>query len=277
MRTIILIISLLAVELIITSASVYGQESEPCETYLKSLPANLKHDNYISQNYVMTTDYVDSDLFGNFRGKKRITGECSLMANGLVKWNNVRIAHSQSQAENFTEGEKQDIMEGFTYNPASNILSDTFFNSIPHIDVYLKNLVWDLTAFEVFAWYNWDSLALNEETPANDVSFELDIPELGTFENKDIRITWIGITKINDEICAIIDYKAMNNSLQFNTSDMNIKGRSHYWGNIYVSLADRQIEYAVLHEDVVMHVEVIGQGNGNYVNTVREITLEKNL
>ncbi|MBN1924274.1 MAG: hypothetical protein JW798_00430 [Prolixibacteraceae bacterium] len=277
MRTIILVITLLAVKLIMTSASVLGQESKICETYLKSLPVNSNHYNSTPQNYVMTTDYVDYDLYGNFHGKKRITGECSLIGDGFVRWNNVRIAHSQSQTEDFTLGEKQNIMEDFTYNRASNILSDTFFCSTPQINVYLKNLVWDLTAFEVFAWYNWDSLKLNVETPASDISFEFEIPELGTFENKDIRITWTGITKINDEICAIIDYKAMNNPLQFITSDMNIRGRSHYWGNIYVSLADKQIEYGVLHEDVVMNVEVNGQGSGNYVNTVRKITLEKNL
>ena len=40
---------------------------------------------------------------------------------------------------------------------------------------------------------------------------------------------------------------------------MTLKGRSHYWGAIWVSLASRQIEYATLQEDVLGEMTLTGQ------------------
>ena len=139
----------------------------------------------------------------------------------------------------------------------------------------MKNLVWDLSCIQTFAWYRWDLLKLNEELSAGEINSEITIPGVGSFENKDIRITWIGITKMNNEICAIFKYIAMNNPLQMDNSNVTIKGRSHYWGNIYVSLSDKQIEFADLYEDVIMDIKVAGQADNNYANTVRKITLGK--
>lgn len=275
MKTKALVIIVLMAGLKIFSGTVFGQVTPTCENFLESLPAHLDPSNSAPQTYVLTTDYVDYDLFGNFIRKKRITGECTLLMNGFVKWNNIKTAHSENQAEEFPEGEVQPVMENFTYNPASDILSDTFFSSIPQADVYMKNLVWDLTAIETFAWHKWDLLKLNVEFSVNEVNFEIKIPRVGTFENKDVRITWTGITKINYEICAIIKYMAMNNPLQMNSSDFEIKGRSHYWGNIFVSLSDKQIEFADLYEDVLMDIKINGQEGSSKANTVRKITLEK--
>lgn len=261
--------------LMVFSGTAFGQVTPACENYLKSLPTHLNPLNSAPQTYVLTTDYVDYDLFGNFIRKKRITGECTLLMNGFVKWNNIKTAHSENQAEEFSEGEVQPVMENFTYNTASDILSETFFSSIPQADAYMKNLVWDLTAIKTFAWHKWDLLKLNVEFSVNEVNFEIKMPGVGTFENKDVRITWTGITKINNEICAIIKYMAMNNPLQMNNSNFEIKGRSHYWGNIYVSLTDKQIEFADLYEDVLMDIKINGQEDNSKANTVRKITLEK--
>jgi hypothetical protein len=40
---------------------------------------------------------------------------------------------------------------------------------------------------------------------------------------------------------------------------MTLKGRSHYWA-IWVSLANRQIEYATLNEDVLGELTLTGPG-----------------
>jgi len=40
-----------------------------------------------------------------------------------------------------------------------------------------------------------------------------------------------------------------------------IKGRSHVWGDVYVSLKDKQIEYAELYEDILMDIKMKGQDN----------------
>ena len=67
----------------------------------------------------------------------------------------------------------------------------------------------------------------------------------------------------------------MNNPLELSHQNSTIKGRSHYWGNIYVSISDKQIEYADLYEDVILDIKMNGQETGVIANTVRTITLQK--
>ena len=40
---------------------------------------------------------------------------------------------------------------------------------------------------------------------------------------------------------------------------MTLTGRSHYWGEIWVSLATKQIEYATLQEDVLGEMKLPAQ------------------
>ncbi len=260
---------------LLTTLHVQGQ-NDCSKRYLEKLPSDLKLENGVPQKYLMTTDYFDYDLFGNFIKKMRITGEYTRgLENGYAKWNNVRIANSQNLNEAFPEGEKKSVMENFTYLPSGDITDESFFKDIPQADILLKNLVWDMVGLESFAWLNWDQLKLNQEFSARDVNFEFDLAGEGTFENKDIRLKWIGITQINNEICAIIKYIALNNPFTVDNPQVTVKGRTHYWGNIYVSLEDKQIEYTELHEDMVMDVKIPGQEQSNQVNTVRYIYLER--
>ncbi len=97
----------------------------------------------------------------------------------------------------------------------------------------------------------------------------------GSFENKDIKLTWTGISKQNGELCAVIDYRTMNNLLEVSYEGMDMKGRSHYWGTIWVSLKDKQIEHAVLYEDVVMEMNLPGQTQKQIMNSTREICFKR--
>jgi hypothetical protein len=56
---------------------------------------------------------------------------------------------------------------------------------------------------------------------------------------------------------------------------MSMIGRSHYWGTIWVSLEDKQIEHAVLYEDVVMEMNLPGQTNKQIIDATREISFVK--
>ena len=255
--------------------TVFAQCQNTSDKYLERLPHQLKLDDKTPQKYVMVTDYNDYDLFGSFIKKKRITSECTLLKDGYVKWNNVVVSQAQKLNEPYPEGEKQSYMENFAYSPSSMVLADSFFKNIPKADVFIKNLIWDLSMFKTFAWYKWDSLKLNTEFLAKDLNSEIKMPGAGTFENKDIRITWTGITKINHKTCAVIKYIAMNNLLNMSFQNFTIKGRSHYWGNIYVSLSDKQIEYGELYEDVLLDIKADGQASGFKANTVRNISLKK--
>ena len=74
---------------------------------------------------------------------------------------------------------------------------------------------------------------------------------------------------------AIIKYSVMNNPLKLETDYIKMSGRSHYWGEVYVSLSDKQIEYAALSEDVVTDVSIKGQEGNILGYTVRNISLLK--
>jgi hypothetical protein len=176
----------------------------------------------------------------------------------------------------YPSGEKQTYMEGFTYNPKDNVLGTDIFRSFPPaIGVFSKNLVWDVLSFEVFGWIYYDSLQLNVPFTAKKLNSQMDLPELGKFENKDIKLTWTGISTMNNNICAVIEFLAMDNPLDFKTDFIQMKGRSHYWGTLWLSLSDKQIEYGILHEDVNMDMKMSGQEKSQLMNTTRKIEFTK--
>ena len=79
---------------------------------------------------------------------------------------------------------------------------------------------------------------------------------------------------MNNELCILIQFLAMDNPLEVNMGTITGKGRSHYWGNIWVSLKDKQIEYAVLHEDVILDMQITPDQK-QLVDATREIKFEK--
>lgn len=77
------------------------------------------------------------------------------------------------------------------------------------------------------------------------------MPDLGTFHNRDIVLTWIGCSIRNGQDCALIRYQAFFNPVEIANGGMTLNGRSDYWGEILVSVATKQIEYGTLNEIVV--------------------------
>ena len=263
------------VALIIYSGTMFSQRTIKVKNFIENLPKIELKEN-TPQKYIMVTDNKDYDIYGNFRKKTRISGEYTRgLKNDSVIWNNVRIAQSQKLYEPFTAGIVQNYMENFTYIPSGEIIKESFFKEIPKIDVQMKTLVWDMFTFELYAWNFWDQLKLNLEYPANQINFAVQIEGIGAIENKDVRITWTGITKKNGKLCAIITFIALNNPLNFDIQNIIIKGRTHYWGNIYVSLSDKQIEFGELHEDILMDVIMNEQEPGKKSYSTRKITLDR--
>jgi hypothetical protein len=229
------------------------------------------------QKYIVTTDHFNTDIFGNFFNKMRVKGEYTRgFEKGKAKWNNVTIAMAMTREAEFPAGNPVDYMENFTYNPASEeMLNAEAFESFKENSAFTKNLIWDMMAIEGFAWHSFEKLKLNE--PYSDERFngKLDLAGQGSFENKDVQITWTGVSERNGENCAVIEYRTFNNPLEYSGEGMNMKGRSHYWGTIWVSLADKQVEHAVLYEDVIMEMLLPGQTQKQILNAVREISFVK--
>lgn len=239
------------------------------------LPQNLELKNEL-QKYVVTTDHFNTDIFGNFFNKIRIRGEYTRGLPGdLVKWNNVTVAMSMSRDAEFGAGSPVAYMENFTYKVSEEMMKPEKFTTFTENSVYTKNLVWDMMGIEGFAWAFFNNLKLNKPYKAEMFNGKIDLAGMGSFENKDIVLTWTGITDWNGEYCAVIEYRTMNNPLEYAGDGMSMKGRSHYWGTIWVSVEDKQVEHAILFEDVIMEIQLPGQTTKQVMDATREITYEK--
>jgi hypothetical protein len=266
--------SVLSILIIVLNANAVLAQKSTTE-YLNGLPRNLHLIEKQPQVYKVTADYFNGDIFGNFVNKTRVTGNYTRgFKNGAVKWNRVSISNGTTREGSFTHPMNQDYMENFTYKPSDKMLDATSFPNFPPNSFHSKNLVWDMLAIESFAWVYFDSLKLNQiYRPAN-LDDEMALAGEGTFQNKDVHLLWTGISQMNDEICALIEYRTMDNPLSVDTEQLKIKGRSHYWGTIWISLSDKQIEHATMYEDVVMDMRFANQP-GQLMNTTRIIQFEK--
>jgi hypothetical protein len=265
---------------LLTSAS--GQSNSEIEQYLNGLPRGLELIEKTPQKYLMKVVYYNNDIYGNFSDKVQVTGEYTRgFPDGTVKWNNVRIAQSKELDGVFPEGKKQEYMEDFSYLPDENMVNQEAFEGFPKNnpqDFLVKNLVWDMLGFEAFAWAYYDSLKLNCVYAPESINGKVDLAGSGYFENKNIKLLLSGITKMNGETSAVIQFLAMDNPLEINTEfggmKITVKGRSHYWGNIVVSLEDKQIEQATLNEDVIMKTDIPGVQT-DFTDTTRDLIVEK--
>ena len=240
-----------------------------------TLPQNLELKDEL-QKYVVTTDHFNTDIFANFFNKMRVKGEYTRgLENGKVKWNNCSVAMSMSRDAEFPAGAPISYMEDFSYLVTTDMLNPENFTTFTENSAFAKNLIWDMMAIEGFGWSAWDKLKLNEPYSAKDFNGKMELAGQGSFENKDVILTWTGISQRNGESCAVIEYQTMNNPLDYSGEGMTMKGRSHYWGTIWVSLEDKQIEHAVLYEDVVMEMNLPGQTNKQIMDATREISFVK--
>ena len=275
----------LGAALLLTLVSgIYYAEAQnhltPDSKIFQSLPRNLQLPAK-PQLYHITTDYFNHTLAGAFIDKIRVSGDFTTNLPGNTeKWNNVRIAKSQQLAEEFGIGDSQPYIENFTYQPSSgDITQPEFFKAFPMDAVHVKNLVWDMAGIEAFAWGYLDSLKLNKTYEAKKMNGAVNLAGLGTFKNNNILLTWKGITMINNQLCALIDFRAMDNPLEIKMkmgeADFNMKGRSHYWGTVYISLNEKTIEYTELLEDVTMEIKMSNQPASQYAYTTRYMKVEK--
>lgn len=230
------------------------------------------------QTFKVTTTHFNGDIFGNLLNKQQVCGEYTRgLPGGKVKWNHVTFSQSVSPDRNaeFPAPTPVIYMEDFIYTPGPDMVNEDKFTNFTEYSAYTKNLVWDMLGIEGFAWSAWNELKLNVPYSAEKFNGKVDLAGQGSFENKDIVLTWTGITKRNGELCAVIEYRTMNNPVEYAGDGMNMKGRSHYWGTIWVSLEDKQIEHAVLFEDVMMEMQLPGVAQKQILNATREISYEK--
>lgn len=248
------------------------------EDYLSRLPRDLKLKEDSPQKYKVICDYFNLDTLGNLTNKERVAGEYTrALPGGKVRWSNVRISKARGFDDPFPEGEVQKYLEGFTYSSANrdDMFKEQFFQGFPPNEPKTKNLLWDMYMIEQFAWDYFDKLELNQPYAIQSKPEDVPLAGAGKFQNRQIVLTWLGISRRNNERCALIQYQAFDNKFNTSLGTMTFEGRSHYWGEIWVSLNDKQVEYATLFEDVLVQFSLPGQTGKQYLDVLRKGSFEK--
>jgi hypothetical protein len=252
--------------------SVLAQSSSS-ETW--NLPQGTTVKDNGPRTYRFAVDYNTANTKGEIVHRQRITGEYTRgLAGGDVMWKNVSQAEADGPTAPFAVAQKRDFMEGFRYhNDVSSTMKPEFFKGFPPTAVFERNLVWDTGMMELFGQDFFEHLKLNEPyhgSPNQDVN----MPNVGTFHNRDIVLEWIGRSRRNGQDCAVIKYQAFLNPLEIANGGMNLKARSDYWGEIWVSLATKQIEYGTIYENVMGEMKLAGQDTPQIIDVFRIGTFE---
>jgi hypothetical protein len=255
----------------------YGQNQKAVtKKYLTSLPAG-KPDNIVSK-YRMTAVYINRDLYGNFTGKMKVTGDYTRgLENGFVTWNNIYIAASDNFSEQFPEGKKQEYMENIKYVPSAKMVQEDAFKNFPSSpeNIYARNLIWDMMSFEIFAWNYYDSLKLNQPYIIPDINGQFDMADIGKYYHNKIILCWKGISEIKGELCTVIEFNAIDNKIELSMDMIKSKGTEQYWGTILISMKTKNIEHGVMYSGTIQEVEVKGLKDKFLIKTIRELEVDK--
>ena len=230
------------------------------------------------QKYRMTAIYTNRDLYGEFIDKTKIIGDYTRgLGNENVKWNDVYISKSAGETDPYNSEVKQDYIEGITYVPSDEMLDPSRFADFPPTPeaVYARNLIWDMMAIEAFAWNHLDSLKLNETYLLPNITGEFEMADVGTYSHEAVHLCWTGITFIDNDLYAIIEYEALDNIVNLSMPAIKTRGTEQYWGTILVSLKTREIGTAVMYSGSMQEIEITGMENKLLIKTIRELKLEK--
>ncbi len=267
--------SIILTSTILLGGLAYGED--PAAAFRGwTLPASLELKVDAPRSWRFICDYYHLDTKGKIIGRERVSG---LFTRGLPgnksRWNDVSVAAATGDSDAFSAPKKREFMEGFTYSGSvgNEMLEPGFFPNFPPMAMQERNLVWDTAMFEGFAYLPFDKLKLNEPYHVPDIS-NLSLGGAGSFRHKDVQLIWTGFSKRNGVECAVIDYRAYFNTLELKIAGLNIVGRSHYWGQIWVSLTNKQIEYGTLFEDVLMDMTQPGAEKPQLMSVFRIGTLE---
>ena len=227
------------------------------------------------RTYRFTVDYNMANTKGEMVFRQHVAGEYTRgLAGGEVMWKNVTQADVAGPSAPFPAAQKQDFMEGFRYrNDLGNTMKPDFFKAFPPTAVVERNLVWDTGMIEMFGQNYFDHLKLNEPYHAMSEQ-DINMPDVGTFHNRDVTLEWVGRSQRNGQDCALIKYQAFFNPVEIANGGMSLKGRSDYWGEIWVSLTTKQIEYGTLYEVVIGELKLPGQDTTQNINVFRSGVFE---
>lgn len=264
---------------ILVPATIYCQNQKSViKKYLKELSPGRPANDGTLLKYRMTAVYTNMDLYGNFTGKTKVTGDYTRgFENDSVTWENVSVASSGSKEEPFPAGVRQEYMEKIKYIPSGKMVQEDAFKNFPSSveNIFARNLIWDMLSFEIFAWSYQDSLKLNQPYIVPDIKGQFDMAEIGKYSHNKILLQWKGISETDGELCAVIDFNAPDNRIELNLDIVKSKGTEQYWGTILVSMKTKNIVYGVMYSGTIQELEVKGMNDKLLAKTIRELEVER--
>ena len=178
-----------------------------------------------------------------------------MYGNDSIVWDNVR----HSKIDDILKEPAQTVGWG-EFNGRSHkigsradILQEDFYSDIPtEKKEWARTMTSDTPWFE-FGWSILDSLEFQKEYFPKDMdNMDASIEGVYTFSSSYLKCIWSGITLHNDEICAIVQFESFTNQLtSYWKGEKTMTGRDLYYGELWVSLNTKQIEYFKMVEDVV--------------------------
>lgn len=227
------------------------------------------------QEYDFTMKFLQKDpVEGVIFSGQAVKASYSYINGDSIKWDNVTMSAISGFSEQITEGQRLAAFDGFSYKTGhDDFLSADFYKAIPlELHDWAMMLVTDAVQMHEMGLIVADSLEFGKAYyPAFMDNFDIEFEESGSFSSDRQKFTWSGLTKYNGEVCAVVDFESQFSMMNFETEHFSMKGRSMYYGVMYISLEDKQVEYSRMMEDVVRRMTPPGQ----IVNTQREVIFRK--
>jgi hypothetical protein len=250
------------------------------DKYFKINPSDIKSQNTEIQEYDVTLKWQNLDAISGNKINRNVVKATYIVGldNDYVGWKNVSLAQIEDFSQTAYKTNPLISFNDFSYKAMDTaFLSEKFYKNIP-VDQWdlAKWLVSDAIQMQGLAWYVFDSLEFNKEFyPKLLENHEVKFEDWVIFLNRYQKLVWSGITEHNDEICAIVKFESSYNPVKIDNEQMQVKGRSLYYGEMWISLTDKQVEYSVMFEDVVMKLTSSMFPDEQLLDLQREIVFNK--
>ncbi|MEJ2306264.1 MAG: hypothetical protein P8Y30_01745, partial [candidate division WOR-3 bacterium] len=174
--------------------------------------------------------FYNRDMEGHIVSSMQITARFTRsVENGEVfcEWSDVRLFSTQDTEGVFPKGKPLDYMEGFSYNLSEEILEEDFYRDFPEKDrAFMKALIWDAPWIEV-AYVGVDNIEYNRAYFSTELEQkEVRAQNFALLKTKNLKLKWTGIAKKEEELCALMEFKALSNPVTSKTDILSVRGRS---------------------------------------------------
>jgi len=267
--------------LLMLSVHCLNAQKNNIEKYISKQPSEINNKSSDLQEYQVILKWQNLDAInGNKLNCNAVKATYIVGLNdGYVGWRDVNQSKINDFQQKVVKGSDLQTFNNFSYKAVNtDFLKEDFYKDIsPEQRDLAKWLVSDAIQMQGFSWYVFDSLSFNKEfSPKLMKNKDIKFDNWISFSSRYQKLIWIGVTKFNNEICAIIKFESLYNPLEMNKPELSFRGRSLYWGEIWISLEDKQVEYATMVEDVIFELNLNKNNPKQLIDLQREVTFTKN-